>query len=863
MGSDPRIAIVVPIFRHSVLLAEAVDAALLQQADFPIRVVLVNDGCPNRETHEVCLDFALAHPDRVTYLRKPNGGLSDARNFGIRHALDTWPGVEAIYMMDADNRLRPHSMARAMAELDAHPEAAWIYPNIDMFGLSWAGDYGGDYSVLLHTAMNVSEAGSLIRRSVFDAGVFFDTDFKSGFEDWDFFLTAAEAGFRGRTIEDFGFLYRKRPESMLADSERDAAAIRSVMREKHKALLHPRNLVALEQQEAPRYAILLSDRRKVLIATDPDAPGARMAEVEELEETLWRARFRPSRFHAPPFLVVTTSAVVEGLRAAGLLHSVLWKLERGLEKAQFSALELATGEAGRIGFADRPKGARQALAAAAVMLRQDALLSVMADASLQWFAGLVATPCQHEVSIVDMTLPEDMELATRPLPQAAAHEMLSFVSGLHASPFRAAIGQTWEWREEGIPWRKRAHEISRERFGGHASFPKVKEAGTDVGILLPIVEFGGVEKVALNIARALRNRGIRVHLFVLEGRDAALTPEWREVFSSVTFLADDRFSVWFASHQKYISTDVPRWALSGDQGAALAMLSWLDAAINFHGGAISGVMGQLRRLGVKTANSLHLNDLSPVGRPAGNTYLGLAFEHAFDLFLPCSEQLGDWCHAMGVPDAKIVPVPNAAGFELPDDDAARLLSTRRSRSGPLNVLYLGRLDRQKGLERLSEVVQATEALDLPVKWRVVGKTVLAVDQAPISPEIGRLIEKPLSDPRELAELFGWADVVVLLSSYEGLPLTVIEAMRQGAIPIVTDVGAVTEVVRNGENGIVVPLEGAARHAIAALDELVRDPGRLRALSDAAVASMEGRNWMAATEALCQRLFAPQPAEKGA
>lgn len=99
--------------------------------------------------------------------------------------------------------------------------------------------------------MNICEAGSLIRRKVFEAGVFFDTTFKSGFEDWDFFLTAAEAGFRGKNIENFGFLYRKRAESMLADSERDAEAIRSEMRKKHKAIFSPRGLAALEQARRP------------------------------------------------------------------------------------------------------------------------------------------------------------------------------------------------------------------------------------------------------------------------------------------------------------------------------------------------------------------------------------------------------------------------------------------------------------------------------------------------------------------------------------------------------------------------------------------------------------------------------------
>lgn len=109
-AESPRIAVVVPIFRHSVLLSEAIDSVLEQRAPFSISIVLVNDGCPHHETEQVCRDYAMAYPDRITYLRKPNGGLSDARNHGIRYVLTAWRGVEAIYMLDADNRLRPNAL---------------------------------------------------------------------------------------------------------------------------------------------------------------------------------------------------------------------------------------------------------------------------------------------------------------------------------------------------------------------------------------------------------------------------------------------------------------------------------------------------------------------------------------------------------------------------------------------------------------------------------------------------------------------------------------------------------------------------------------------------------------------------------
>jgi hypothetical protein len=88
-------------------------------------------------------------------------------------------------------------------------------------------------------------------------------------------------------------------------------------------------------------------------------------------------------------------------------------------------------------------------------------------------------------------------------------------------------------------------------------------------------------------------------------------------------------------------------------------------------------MGQLRRIGIKTAVSLHLSDLTTTGRPVGNTYVALAHEHAYDMFITCSHRLAHWCHGMGVPQAKITPVPNAGGYEL----TAGLVEGVASRTG--------------------------------------------------------------------------------------------------------------------------------------------------------------------------------------
>lgn len=846
------VAVVIPVFRHSVLLAEAVESALAQAGDFALQIVLVNDGCPHRETEAVCRAYAAAHPDRIRYVRKPNGGLSDARNAGIRHVLTEAPDVDAIYMLDADNRLRAGALARAVAELDAHPEADWIYPNIDMFGLTWAGDYGGDYSLLLHSRMNLCEAGSLIRRRVFEAGVFFDTAFKHGFEDWEFFLQAAGAGFRGRNIENFGFLYRKRGESMLAESEREAAVLRGEIERKHKWLYRPRRLVDLEQAEAPRFAVLLSNRDEVLVMLDPANGPVEHMSLEAFEAVWWRGQMGGSRHHVPPFIVVTRSAVLDALRQAGLVHFAFWLLERQLAVHGIAGLRLEGGKADRLGWQEETIAPAGRMQADMVMARP----ALMADL----FRGGAeeATATLTRLQVPDEWLPQQggfMARLRRFLPEVAQPAQISAMRGLESliarmrqSVYAEAAKVTWEWRWPDIQWRARSHEVARMPTGAKAAYPRVSDGRCHVGFLLPLVEFGGVERVALNVAVALKAAGMVPHLFVLEARDIRFGPDWREAFESVTFLCDPAFNVWGPGHTLYDGTVISDWARWGDHGDALAMLAWLDVALNFHGGAIYGVMGKLRRFGVTTGISLHLNDLSAFARPVGNTYLGLAFEHAHDLFLPCSQQLAGWCHAMGVPEEKIVTVPNAPSFPLPGAVERR----RKAAGDPLQVIFLGRLDRQKGLDRLIATLRQAQAEGVPLKWRLIG-TVLLDGEAALPADIAAMVEPPIHAPDALARALAEADVFFLPSYFEGLPLTILEAMRSGVVPVATDVGAVSEVLRDGENGVLLRGEEVVEQAVAALRQLASDPALLARLSEQAMNDMARRDWTAAVAPLVARL----------
>lgn len=62
--------------------------------------------------------------------------------------------------------------------------------------------------------------------------------------------------------------------------------------------------------------------------------------------------------------------------------------------------------------------------------------------------------------------------------------------------------------------------------------------------------------------------------------------------------------------------------------------------------------------------------------------------------------------------------------------------------------------------------------------------------------------KILGEKKNPLEYLSMADAYCLCSSYEGMPISLIEALGTGCIPICTPVGGITDVVQNGDNGIL-------------------------------------------------------------
>ena len=851
-SSSCVIGIVVPLYKHSVLLVDALLSAIQQESRYPFAIIVVNDGCPYLESNLQVKSVQAASSVDIRYVVQRNQGLSAARNTGIEYALAEFPGLQAIYFMDADNIILPQSIDAAYSRLIEDEDTSWIYPNIDMFGIKANFDYGGPYSLLRHTQYNICEAGSLVHRRVLDAGVRFDEQMKLGYEDWDFWLSAAAHGFRGAHHPHFGFRYRNRGESMLSQSRRDSDEIHAYLKKKHRRLLSTRSLMRLESIEALRYAILFIDTSEVLLTSGNPGPEKLLPEAE-FEELFWRNVAAPSRQYMPPFLVLMTRPVYEALSQSGLLQWLLHDSEVVLKEMNLACtvIELAQGHTYQV----NPGG--KVIDASVLVVGRELVHAMIRDRDAGWIERMLTPEPGMKVSARTVTIPgPDGTTATARVSAILA--FLTRIQSWRSSPYLPAANRSWIWREVSASPTQSMYLNVRAAFGDEVVYPMPMAAARNIGFILPIASFGGVERVAYNLAEQFAQAGWQVHLFVIGQTRIDVPHGFANSFATLHFLCDAAFGSW-DQESLYQGTSLSAARKSSHaMYRIVAALAWLDAVINCHSGELNAAAGHLRYLGVTTAAHVHLLDQSPAGRSQGHPLITLAYEHAYDLVCCNSRQLMAWMNGAGIPAQKLIYVPNAPGHPVQEAKRDAVLLARRSSTDKrLNALFVGRLDRQKGLDRLASVVEATRDLDLPVDWRIVGSSVARDTVLP--PALRDLVEPAVFDDEQLTSLFAWADVMVLLSDFEGVPLSVLEARRLGVIVIATNVGALSEVVTSGKTGFLIEPEAAVEETVSLLRLLIEAPG-LRAKMTAAASQIT--EWPEAAAALIERMSSLVEAKLG-
>lgn len=174
----------------------------------------------------------------------------------------------------------------------------------------------------------------------------------------------------------------------------------------------------------------------------------------------------------------------------------------------------------------------------------------------------------------------------------------------------------------------------------------------------------------------------------------------------------------------------------------------------------------------------------------------------------------------------------------------------RSAQAPLRVLYLGRvIEEQKRVGLMARVIQRTLNARDDIHWTIAGDgPELPAMRAEFVKHASRVRFLGGIPYREVPALLPEHDAYFLCSDYEGLPLSLLEAMGAGLVPVVSDLPSGISEVVDDANGIRVALDDEAGYA-AGLVRLAEDPALRASMSQRAAEQVRESH---STEAMARR-----------
>jgi glycosyltransferase involved in cell wall biosynthesis len=234
----PRVAVVVPCFNDGGTLSETL-ASLRNEEEHEL--VVVDDGSDDPATLETLSHLTDAG---TTVVHRENGGLSAARMSGVEAT-----GAPYVLPLDADDAVVPGALGALADALDAAPEAALAWGDIEVWG-----EIEAELAVArsldpwLLTYLNDVPVAALVRRGALEeAGGW---SMGSGYEDWDLWLALAERGYSGIHVSRPTLRYRRRSGRMLDDCTPEHATLYAKLRSRHPRLFAARR-ANLRRSTAP------------------------------------------------------------------------------------------------------------------------------------------------------------------------------------------------------------------------------------------------------------------------------------------------------------------------------------------------------------------------------------------------------------------------------------------------------------------------------------------------------------------------------------------------------------------------------------------------------------------------------------
>ncbi len=148
----------------------------------------------------------------------------------------------------------------------------------------------------------------------------------------------------------------------------------------------------------------------------------------------------------------------------------------------------------------------------------------------------------------------------------------------------------------------------------------------------------------------------------------------------------------------------------------------------------------------------------------------------------------------------------------------------------LQVIYVGRGAPQKRVHLIAEIAKKMKTQNRPVHFSFIGDVEKIVPEA--TQEFCTLYGN-VKDENELHTIYQQSDVLLLTSSYEGLPIAIMEMMARGKVIVSTAVDGIPDYITHKENGLLITETDESKiieTGINLLELLIADPALKKAIA---------------------------------
>lgn len=212
-AQGPAVSVIVPAYRVTEYIADTLDS-IYRQTFSDYEVIVVNDGCPDTAALEQVL---APYQGRFVYIKKPNGGISSARNAGLARARG-----HLVALLDSDDAWEPRFLEETVGVLMGDPAITAVFTDGLFFGdPAVEGSKLSDYNqnpepfTFERIADNTCNPayGCVIRTNAVRRAGCYDENLRSC-EDFDLHLRILKGGGVITRHPGLLFRYRRRPGSL-------------------------------------------------------------------------------------------------------------------------------------------------------------------------------------------------------------------------------------------------------------------------------------------------------------------------------------------------------------------------------------------------------------------------------------------------------------------------------------------------------------------------------------------------------------------------------------------------------------------------------------------------------------------------